>query len=418
MFSIECKFAEWAWIDEHRYTCNIKRKNIPENQSAILDGRHLVPHTNFDVTGISFLSCRLTKIPKNLLLKSFSLLQALAVSNCGLREIKREDLIGLHDLRVLWLNDNEIEFLPGDLFIDMKKLEYVSFEKNKIRFIDAELLDPLPNLKLINFYGNVAIDKVYNSTFSTQGNASLEGIKIEIRTKCRPPFRENPKKLEENEELREQLNKRDKEIEILNEKVNNSMANEASLHEEISKMQKETKKFKILDDIMIIARDEDFKDFTILTRGEKFKLHKFIIAARSPTIKRIIKIRPETESVTFTDIPSSAFRELLKYFYDNEFPSNDANFKNILVTAYKLEIDEIKNYSLNKLFESLNEENALEILTLANKFDIEILRTKAFEEIQKVFPERELKIEIATDVGKIKKLIEAKKKFDEEFKNL
>jgi hypothetical protein len=174
MLAIECKFEDWPWIDDHRYTCTVKRKHIPEHQPSLLDGRHLVPHTNFDVTGINFLSCRLTRIPKSLALKSFTFLQALAVSNCGLREITRGDLVGLHDLRVLWLNDNEIEFLPGDLFVDMKRLEYVSFEKNRIRFVDAEVLDPLVELKMVNFFGNVGIDRVYNSAFLTKGNATLE----------------------------------------------------------------------------------------------------------------------------------------------------------------------------------------------------------------------------------------------------
>jgi hypothetical protein len=196
------------------------------------------------------------------------------------------------------------------------------------------------------------------------------------------------------------------------------MAIERSLHDEITRLQNEAKKFQILTDITRIARDDDFKDLTVLTRGEKFRVHRFMMAARSPMIERLLKSRPETESVTFTDIPMAAFRELLRFVYDNELPSSDANFRDILAAASKLEVEPVKSHAVGKLIESLNVENAVDVLALANKLDIELLRTKAFAEVQKIFPDRELKGDMATDVGKVKKLIEAKKKFDEEFQNL
>lgn len=418
MFRIDCKFEAWPWIDEHRYSCNIKRKTIPDSKNLILDGRHLVPHTNYDVTGVNFMKCRITKIPASLMIKSFPFLQALSLSNCGIKEIKREDFYGLHDLRVLWVDENELEFLPGDLFVDMKKLEFVSFEKNKIRFIDAELLNPLRNLKLVNFFGNVGIDRVYNSIFLTQGNASLEEIKQEIAEKCKPPFKENPKKLEENEELQQKFKSKEAECEQLKENLEDMKVVAASLHDEIERMQKEAEKLKIFDEIQKLFKDDEFKDLTVLAKGEKFKVHKIIMAARSPTISRMLRNRSDVESLTFTDIPVSAFREVLRFMYENSMPPDDANFSDIFAAANKLEVIELKEYSVTKLINKIDEENAVEMLGIANKFQHDDLREKAFEEVQKIFPGRELKPEMAMDVAKIKKLIEAKKKYEEEFENI
>lgn len=152
--------------------------------------------------------------------QQYPLIQALALSNCGLRSLLKEDLRGLSHLKVLWLNDNDLEYLPGDLFEETRRLEYISFEKNKIRYIDPELLDNLPDLKLINFFANAAIDKVYNSAFLTQGNASLEEIKNEILIKCKPPWRteNNPKVLEHQESLSMELYKKIIECDELNVK--------------------------------------------------------------------------------------------------------------------------------------------------------------------------------------------------------
>lgn len=207
---IECKFDEWPWIDSsRRYTCNVKKKIIPDKKITF-DGKHLIPNTNYHVTAMNFMSCRVIKIPGVIMIQHYPLLEAVALSNCGLRSILKEDLKGLIHLKVLWLNDNELEYLPGDLFEEARKVEYVSFEKNKIRYIDAELLDPLVDLKLINFFGNAAIDKVYNRAFLTQGNASLDEVKSEIIFACKPPWRNesNPKVLQHQESLSMELYKK------------------------------------------------------------------------------------------------------------------------------------------------------------------------------------------------------------------
>lgn len=169
---------------------------------------------------MNFMSCRVIKIPGVIMIQHYPLLEAVALSNCGLRSILKEDLKGLIHLKVLWLNDNELEYLPGDLFEEARKVEYVSFEKNKIRYIDAELLEPLVDLKLINFFGNAAINKVYNCAFLTQGNASLEEVKMEIVIACKPPWRNesNPKVLQHQDSLSMELYKKIIECDELNDK--------------------------------------------------------------------------------------------------------------------------------------------------------------------------------------------------------
>lgn len=253
---IACKFDEWPWIDAHRrYTCNVKKKIVPDNPRINFDGQHLVPHNNYDVTGMNFMACRVIKIPSEcifqkmiklslspildqVMIQQYPLLEALSLSNCGLRSILKEDLRGLTHLKVLWLNDNELEYLPGDLFEEARKLEYVSFEKNKIRYIDEELLEPLVDLKLINFFGNVAIDKVYNSKFLTQGNASLDDVKNKIKIKCKPPWRNenNPKVLQHQESLSMELYKKIIECEELSAKCKIFEDENEQLKEEIVKI--------------------------------------------------------------------------------------------------------------------------------------------------------------------------------------
>lgn len=264
---IECKFDEWPWIDSsRRYSCNLKKKIIADNPRITFDGKHLIPHTNYDVTGMNFMSCRVIKIPSVIMINHYPLLEAVALSNCALRSILKEDLKGLIHLKVLWLNDNELEYLPGDLFEESRKVEYVSFEKNKIRYIDAELLDPLVDLKLINFFGNAAIDKVYNRAFLTQGNASLEEVKHEIITKCKPPWRNesNPKVLEHQESLSMELYKKIIECDELNVKCK-------MYEDEIEWLRSENASLKVKkDDGLITGEFIAFLSSTLRTKSSNF----------------------------------------------------------------------------------------------------------------------------------------------------
>ena len=77
---------------------------------------------------------------------------------------------------------NPIVALPNDLFINLQGLRYLSFHKNKLKFIGHDILMPLKNLESANFCENTTIDKAFNG-----GTEELAALNNEIALKCIAP---------------------------------------------------------------------------------------------------------------------------------------------------------------------------------------------------------------------------------------
>lgn len=133
----------------------------------------------------------------------------------------------------------------------------------------------------------------------------------------------------------------------------------------------------------------------------------------------MIQNKPDAESLTLTDIPVKAFKVILNYIYTNELPRDDElNFVDVFTSSTKLKIERLRDFCVEKIKESVDEKNALEILILANKHENKELQMKAFAKIQKSFPEKELKTELAMQPDKIKKLLDMKQKLTDELENM
>jgi hypothetical protein len=74
--------------------------------------------------------------------------------NCGLKEISSRDLLEFSNLFLLDLSDNDLEFLPFDLFDPTPQLKMVNFANNKLFLICHELFDKFPSMMKVNFQNN------------------------------------------------------------------------------------------------------------------------------------------------------------------------------------------------------------------------------------------------------------------------
>lgn len=181
------------------YTCFVYSAAIPmpERNFYTLDGEHKATKCNEDVTRIYFVNV-VKKFPRELG-KIFPHLDTLWISKSPLNEISRHDLDGLENLTHLYLGYNRLTSLPTDLFVNMKKLQRISFNNNKIEFLSSEILKPLMNnnLKYFGLEENKNIDVCYHpNSLCGDGKVenSLEKFLALIDVKCRKP--------QENKELR------------------------------------------------------------------------------------------------------------------------------------------------------------------------------------------------------------------------
>jgi BTB/POZ domain len=140
--------------------------------------------------------------------------------------------------------------------------------------------------------------------------------------------------------------------------------------------------------------------------------------ARSPVLADMILENPVAENLNLVDIPVKVFKIVLDFIYNDTAPPNDVNLIEIYAAAGRLAINELKNFTAAKLMDQVDEINAYEVLVLSNKYGSVNLMMKAFEHIKKIFPDKNLGDEFARQPDKIRKLLDMKRKMDEEFESL
>lgn len=175
-------------------------------------------------------------------------------------------------------------------------------------------------------------------------------------------------------------------------------------------------------DIKIFLRDENFSDFTIKICDRTFKVHKFVLAARSSIFAEMIKNNKEATNLELLDIPVDIFNVILDFIYFDKIPLENVDFKNIFIASGRLNLKVLKEFSGKKLLNLVNDENVLEILTIANKYHQEELKKKCFEKIQSMFPDHKIKPDLINDPEKMREFFNEKRalsvmmeKFKEKF---
>jgi len=177
-------------------------------------------------------------------------------------------------------------------------------------------------------------------------------------------------------------------------------------------LMKETKK-TFLSDLKAIVKDESTKDFKIIIDNREFPVHKFLLAARSPTLAEVLRKNSDVQNLNLVDISVEIFEKILKLPGDQ-----GTDFLQLFSAAGRLKIKELKDYAAKKVINIVGSENALEVLSLSNKYEHDGLMQKAFQEIKKKYPESKFKDELISDRDKVEKFIEFLKKIEEAEKSI
>lgn len=376
---INCSFNDADWHHKKNvYTCKINDQLILEQPIFELFGEHTNGKSWNDVEAVNFVNCTISRVPQGLMkiLPNFKILQ---IYNSKINSIEREDFVEYSELLNLSLCKNDIEYLSGDLFNDMKNLQIIWItDSKKLQIIEPTILNGLDNLKCINFSNNLCIDMFYDS-IKERGNSKLHEIKYEFFEK----FSKSPwkKMFEINRRLKNEI------IELKN-----------------------------------VIRNEKFKDFVIVVGHKEFKVHKLLLTIHSPVLAEMIENNIDAECLNLVDISEEIFQEILNFIYTDELPkSANVDFMHLLAAAGRIKIEKLKTFAVEKLIPKINDENAFEILNLSIKYECKDLQRKAFEVIKNMIGEGTLADDLANQPERLRKLLEFKKKKDDiemEFKKL
>jgi hypothetical protein len=108
--------------------------------------------------------------------------------------------------------------------------------------------------------------------------------------------------------------------------------------------------------------------------------------------------------------------EVLEFVYTDTVPDDEQRLMEVFLAAEKLDIKALKRAIAAKLIELLTDENAFDLLAFAVKHEIEELKAKSTEKIQKMFPDTKFKVDLVEQCEELKKIAEMKRKGEEMIK--
>lgn len=375
----------------------------------------------------------ITKIPSSLSV-NFPNMVALEIESCSLSKLSRIDMRGLENLQEIKLTRMQIEELPSDLFVDLPNLEVIDLSYNHINLIGKDVFKPLRKLVFVNLTGNISVDVVY----ACDNNLKFE---IPINTKLSRRFEEFTAILEAASfKQRQIVEKIVEKVQIIlpqrtPEKVKpRSLSGSYGLNPSRPQHAKAIVPLKVVkpppsliprstqtenplenvyDDIQNMLQCEDLKDLIVKIDKTLFKVHKFMLAARSSVIAEMIKGKPDAKEIILTDIEAETFKIILDFIYTDKMPEKyDENSLKIAAAAETLKLEPLKLKLSGIISKAVIPKNSFEIFEFASKHDHKELKIKSFGEFKKLFPKKNLKSDLMNDIGAMKKLIDSKNLYE------
>lgn len=128
---------------------------------------------------------------------------------------------------------------------------------------------------------------------------------------------------------------------------------------------------------------KDFSDFTIICgENTKFPVHRCILSHRSSVFKNLFTvdmIESKENYVEVEDIDAETMLEVLRYIYTGQIEKLDRLTQKILYAAEKYDLQNLKAVCISVLVDQLSEENVLETLVLADRYNDENLFIKCMD---------------------------------------
>jgi speckle-type POZ protein len=138
----------------------------------------------------------------------------------------------------------------------------------------------------------------------------------------------------------------------------------------------------ILSTVSSMLDNPEFSDFKFIINDKEFNVHKAILAAASDSFVKIFRVNDKFWKIS--EIDEEIFGLLLRYIYTGKVPENlDEIAIKMFEAANHFKIMELKELSSKKIHAKLSVANALETYKWAYIYDLEVLKTKAWELVKR-----------------------------------
>lgn len=157
-------------------TCHVESMNIME-RGEIMNPNWIDNDNRVRKLKIFFQTVKFLPKFTVLLAQRLEIFQA---HSCHLKIVSKEDLQQFPRLKFISLENNDLEWLNGDLFDFNPKLESVWFCNNKLKYIEENMFASLTKLQWVDFSYADCI-----KTFISDPKNELPGLKEELKTSCK-----------------------------------------------------------------------------------------------------------------------------------------------------------------------------------------------------------------------------------------
>ncbi|XP_059564156.1 speckle-type POZ protein-like [Myotis daubentonii] len=137
---------------------------------------------------------------------------------------------------------------------------------------------------------------------------------------------------------------------------------------------------QLADELGGLWENSWFSDCCFCVAGQEFQAHKAIVAARSPVFRAMFAHAMEESKnnrVEIIDMEPGVFKEMMCFIYTGKAPNLDKMADGLLAAADKYALERLKVMCEEALSRQLSEENAAEMLTLADLHSADQLKTQA-----------------------------------------
>jgi len=132
----------------------------------------------------------------------------------------------------------------------------------------------------------------------------------------------------------------------------------------------------LIADMGSLMECEASSDISLLCEGQCIRAHTLILSARSPVFHAMLStnmVEQLKKEVRIDDAGIDVVRQMVKYMYIAKIDQDFTRIKELLVLANKYQVLELVNFCSSKIFESLSEDNALELGMFGEMHNSEVL---------------------------------------------
>jgi speckle-type POZ protein len=141
-------------------------------------------------------------------------------------------------------------------------------------------------------------------------------------------------------------------------------------------------------DLGRLLDQEDGTDLSFIVDGEIFRVHRAVIAARSPVFRAELfgsMAEATMSSITLQDITPATFKAMLRFMYTDKLPGEDElvdysveMFQDILAAADRYALDGLKLMCAQKLWDYVTVDTVAAILASAETYNCPKLKKECF----------------------------------------